>query len=223
MFPIALAFCAGAAALHALPALWPASVPGLLLLGAGLVVRRFPAAAAFLIGFAWSHLLASAWLAAGWPCERDREELVLTGRVSAPALERSGRTDFDLDVLDWTAAGRRPSKVRLSWYETSVLPQPGDEALTWRECEGDNPLARLHLGKRFNNDMDDTARTIHKGLGVNWAQKLLADAAIMSVSKRNGRPFAEWRANVRSALLDAGADVDCVKYAEEHKMLKMPS
>jgi competence protein ComEC len=129
MFPIALAFCAGAAALHALPALWPAPVLGMLLLGAGLVVRRFPAASACLIGFSWSHALASVWLVAGWPCERDREELVLIGRVSAPALERSGRTDFDLDVLDWTAAGRRPSKVRLSWYETSVLPQPGE---CWR-------------------------------------------------------------------------------------------
>ncbi len=129
MFPIALAFCAGAAALHALPALWSVPVLGLLLLGAGHLVRRFPAAAAFLIGFIWSHALASVWLAAGWPCERDREEVVVTGRVSAPALPRSGRTDFDLDVIDWTAAGRRPSRVRLSWYETSVLPQPGE---CWR-------------------------------------------------------------------------------------------
>jgi hypothetical protein len=103
MFPIALAFCAGAAALHALPALWSAPVLGLLLLGAGHLVRRFPAAAAFLIGFIWSHALASVWLAAGWPCERDREELVVTGRVSAlpgqpeelehpPTQARSGST-----------------------------------------------------------------------------------------------------------------------------------
>jgi competence protein ComEC len=129
MSAIALAFCAGAAALHLLPALWPAGVLLLPLLAAGIAIRRFPAIAAFLLGFAWSQLLASAWLDSGWPCERDREELVLTGRVLAPAIERGGRTDFDFEVLDSETAGRRPGRVRLSWYEASALPQPGE---CWR-------------------------------------------------------------------------------------------
>ncbi|HEX9708017.1 MAG TPA: DNA internalization-related competence protein ComEC/Rec2 [Steroidobacteraceae bacterium] len=129
MFPIALAFCAGAAALHALPALWPPAALSVPLLVACLAVRRFPAGAAFLLGFAWCHVLVSPRLEAGWPCERDREELVLTGRVAAPAIERSGRTDFDLEVLETSASGGRPGRVRLSWYEARALPLPGER---WR-------------------------------------------------------------------------------------------
>jgi competence protein ComEC len=129
MFSIALAFCAGAAALSALPALWPAPALACTWISAAVVIGRRPAAAAFLIGLAWSHALAFVWLSSSWPCDRDREELVLTGRVAAPAIERDGRTDFDLDVLDATPAAGRPAKVRLAWYETEVLPRPGE---CWR-------------------------------------------------------------------------------------------
>jgi len=129
MFSVALAFCAGAAALHALPALWPPSVLALVLLAAGGASRRSAAVAAFLLGFAWSQVMASAWLATGWPCERDREELELTGRVSTPAIERGGRTDFDLDVSASETPGQRPRRVRLSWYEAAALPRPGE---SWR-------------------------------------------------------------------------------------------
>ena len=93
------------------------------------MIRRLPAAAAFLIGLAWSHALASDRLSTSWPCDRDREELVLTGRITAPAIERDGRTDFDLDVIDATPAAGRPARVRLAWYETEVLPRPGE---CWR-------------------------------------------------------------------------------------------
>jgi competence protein ComEC len=129
MLAIALAFCAGAAAMQLLPALWPAGVLLLPLLVAGIAIGRFPASAAFLLGFTWSQLLAAAWLDSGWPCDRDREELVLTGRVLAPAIERGGRIDFDFEVLDSETAGRRPGRVRLSWYEARALPQPGE---CWR-------------------------------------------------------------------------------------------
>ena len=129
MFPIALAFCAGAAALHALPALFPAAALVLPAIAAALTIRRTPVTAVFLAGFVWTHLLALHWLAAGWPCDRDREELELTGRVAAPAIERSGRTDFDLEVLDSPAPGPLPGRVRISWYETGIAPQPGE---CWR-------------------------------------------------------------------------------------------
>ena len=86
MFRIALAFCAGAAAVHALPALWPPAVALVLGCSAVLCARRFPPAAAVLAGFAWTHFLASLWLAQGWPCARDREEIELVGqRVSTIA------------------------------------------------------------------------------------------------------------------------------------------
>ncbi len=129
MLAFALAFCAGAAALQLLPTLWPAGILLLPLLAAVLAIRRFPAIAAFLIGFAWSQLPVSARLDSGWPCERDREELVLTGRVSTPAIERGGRTDFDFEVFDSETEGRRPGRVRLSWYEAPAWPRPGE---CWR-------------------------------------------------------------------------------------------
>ena len=129
MFRISLAFCGGAAAVHALPALWPAAVVLALGSAAILAARRFPAAAAMLAGFAWTHFLASLWLAQGWPCARDREEVELVGRVSTPSLELEGRTDFDLEVVDASARPPWPGRVRLSWYEADQKPEPGE---TWR-------------------------------------------------------------------------------------------
>ena len=129
MFRIALAFCAGAAAVHALPALWPAAVVLSIVCAAALAARRSPAIAAILAGFAWTHFLASLWLAQGWPCARDREEIELVGRVSAPSLELEGRTDFDLDVIEASARLPWPGRVRLSWYEADRKPEPGE---TWR-------------------------------------------------------------------------------------------
>ncbi len=110
VFQIAVAFCSGAAALQLLPALWPAPALVGAVLAAGSWIRRFPLLLVFAGGFAWSHLPASAGLAAAWPCERDREELELTGRVAAPALLRDGRTDFEFDVLDSRAPGPLPRR-----------------------------------------------------------------------------------------------------------------
>ncbi len=129
MFRIAVTFCGGAAAVHALPALWPATVVLALGCSAVIAARRFPATAAMLAGFAWTHFLASLWLAQGWPCARDREEIELVGRVPAPALELAGRTDFDLEVIDASARPPWPGHVRLSWYEADRKPEPGE---TWR-------------------------------------------------------------------------------------------
>ena len=101
-----------------------------------------------------------------------------------------------------------------------VLPRPGDEEIAWRECAGDNRLTRLHLGKRFDTEVDEMARTTHDGLGVEWAMKMLQDDAVRRVAQRRDQPFDQWRNTVRAALLDAGADVDCVRYAREHGLLK---
>ncbi len=129
MFQIALAFCAGAAVVHALPALWPVAAAIVPASAAVLVARRHPVVAAALVGFAWTHCLAFLWLADGWPCARDREEVELVGRVSAPSLEREGRTDFDLDVIRASVPPPWPRRVRLAWYEADRSPLPGE---TWR-------------------------------------------------------------------------------------------
>ena len=115
--------------MHALPALWPPAVALVLGCSAVLCARRFPPAAAVLAGFAWTHFLASLWVAQGWPCARDREEIEVVGQVSAPALELEGRTDFDLEVIEASARPPWPGRVRLSWYEADRKPGPAE---IWR-------------------------------------------------------------------------------------------
>jgi competence protein ComEC len=122
-------FCAGAAAALASPVPWPltvqclAAVPGLLLM------RRRPVFAALCLGFAWTSFCAGQALRDDWPCTRDRETVEVTGRVATPAIERTGRTDFDLDVPAITAGVGRSVRVRVSWYEPVALPLPGQR---WR-------------------------------------------------------------------------------------------
>jgi competence protein ComEC len=126
MIRFALAFCAGAAAVHVLPALWRGELIAAVAVLGVLAARRWPLAAAMLAGFAWTQLLAALWLASAWPCSHDREVVALTGRVSAPALEREDRTDFDLDVIEASAPRPWPRRVRLAWYEAVQKPSPGE-------------------------------------------------------------------------------------------------
>ncbi len=120
-----LAFCLGAAAALAWPARWPWFVMALLAAIGLLSLRRSLPLAAFCLAFAWTALTASRTLASDWPCTRDRETLALTGRVAAPAIARDHRTDFDLDVRE----PGLPRRIRISWYEPSALPLPGER---WR-------------------------------------------------------------------------------------------
>lgn len=124
-----LAFCAGSAAVQHLPAL-PA--PAWLLLpalAAAAAARIWPLAAACLCGFVWTAASAARLLTDDWPCGRDRERVDFEGQVLAPPTVRAGRVDFDLDVLDRTAGIALPGRVRLSWYEATAVPQPGQR---WR-------------------------------------------------------------------------------------------
>jgi len=129
MFLAALAFCAGIATVHALPALLPASLLGALVLLAGLTLRRRAALAAYCLGLIHATLCAAVLLSRDWPCSRDREQLGLTGTVAAPPIERPGRTDFDLAVTGVTAGRPLSGLIRLSWYEAPLTPQPGQQ---WR-------------------------------------------------------------------------------------------
>jgi hypothetical protein len=97
-------------------------------------------------------------------------------------------------------------------------PRPQDDHWVWRKCDGDNVVARLELGKRFDPKLDELARTIHDGLGQDWARKMFEDDAMTSVLFRGSLSYDEWKAKVRMALLDAGADVDCMNYVREHNL-----
>ena len=138
---LVLAFCAGAAAIHFLPVL--PTLAGLLAIAmAGMLFRRrWPVVAALLFGLAWTAFGARQIVADDWPCVRDREVVDLHGVVSAPATMREGRVEFDLRVVDPTGSGA-PSDLRLSWYEATAIPLPGQH---WRMT------ARLRCRSGFSN------------------------------------------------------------------------
>ncbi|MEX2150781.1 MAG: DNA internalization-related competence protein ComEC/Rec2 [Steroidobacteraceae bacterium] len=122
-------FCAGAAAALASHVLWPWTVLCMTAVSGLLLLRRRPALAALCLGFAWTSFCAGNSLRDDWPCARDRETVEVTGRVATPAIERTGRTDFDLDVPALAAGTGRSARLRVSWYEPGELPLPGQR---WR-------------------------------------------------------------------------------------------
>ena len=99
------------------------------------------------------------------------------------------------------------------------LPRPQDTHWIWRKCDADNPFVRLELGRRFDPKLDELARTIHDGLGPNWMRKMFEDEAMTPVLFRGNLSFDDWKSRVRTALLDAGADVDCMNYVHEHNLM----
>ncbi|MFZ2509233.1 MAG: ComEC/Rec2 family competence protein, partial [Steroidobacteraceae bacterium] len=125
---LVLAFCAGAGCVHFLPTL---PGPGSLLAvvsAALLSLRRLPALAALLLGFAWTAAGAHRTIADDWPCARDREIVELDGVVTGPATLRQGRVDFDLRATPANGTWV-PARLRLSWYEAAAIPLPGQ---VWR-------------------------------------------------------------------------------------------
>lgn len=129
MFAAALAFCAGIATVHVLPALLPLPLLAVAALLAVWTARRQAALAAWAIGLVHATLFAAQLMGSGWPCARDREEVSLSGTVASPALAREGRIEFDLAVGESTAARPLPGRVRLSWYDAPAMPRPGE---VWR-------------------------------------------------------------------------------------------
>ncbi|MGE0030266.1 MAG: DNA internalization-related competence protein ComEC/Rec2 [Steroidobacteraceae bacterium] len=129
MFAAALAFCAGIATVHVLPALLPLPLLAVAALLAAWAAPRKTPLAAYGIGVVHATLFAAQLSGSGWPCARDREEVTLRGTVASPALAREGRTDFDLAVIDSSAGRPLPGLVRLSWYDAPAMPRPGQD---WR-------------------------------------------------------------------------------------------
>jgi competence protein ComEC len=129
MAAFAAAFCAGALALHLLPAAWPPAAIAAIAVLAAIAARFSHAAAGALAGFALAQAVASHALATSWPCSRDREAVELEGRIADPPLERDGRTDFDLELAQAPPTGPAMRRVRLAWYEPEGRPAPGE---TWR-------------------------------------------------------------------------------------------
>src|SRR5688500_1501072 len=138
MLQSALAFLAGAAAIHVLPVPWPPALALLPALAAACAMGRAPVLPACLAGFACALQAASMAAANAWPCARDRDTVEVTGHVASPAIVRPDRTDFDLE----TVYPAQPRQVRLSWYDADRLPRTGE---SWRV------RARLRCPRGFAN------------------------------------------------------------------------
>jgi len=127
MLAIVIAFICGAALVLGLASL-PGAV-GLALLAAAAALCawagwRLPCA--LLCGFLLAAGHGQGALARDWPCERDREQVEFDATVLAPAVRWPGRLDLELGVGAGERARGLPPRLRLSWYEPTALPQPGE-------------------------------------------------------------------------------------------------
>ena len=190
MFPCALAFSAGALLPYLLPELPPEWMLPLLLALAFGCRRRRPLLAAGACGLALAAALIDARLARDWPCARDREVVLLEGRIAAPAVLRPGRVDFDFDA---TRPGRL--RARLSWYHAEAVPRPGER---WRFA------ARLRCRRGLGNPgaVDRELELLRQGISATGY--LLATPLPMKLGDRGGENLVqELRARVAAGIAAA--------------------
>jgi competence protein ComEC len=191
MFRIALAFCGGAAAIHALAAPWPLAAAAVPAAGAALVVRRSPAGAAALAGFAWALASGSLALAASWPCARDGEVAAVDGRIAAPAVVRPGRVDFDVDAGSVATDGPSPARLRLSWYDAGRVPRAGER---WRLS------AKLRCRRGFANPGAPDRELALLREGIDATGYVAGDRAPEVVSEPRGHVVERLRERVAGAI-----------------------
>lgn len=189
-----LAFTAGALAPCILPSLWPASALAAAGALAVLAVRRAPAVAAALAGFAWAQAFAAHELALAWPCARDREVAEIEGRIAEPPLAREDRTDLDLDVTRFPAPGPAPRRVRLAWYEADRFPAAGE---TWRFT------ATLRCPRGFANPGAPDRELALLREGIDATGTVAAGIAPFPVAGPAGHPVERLRARIAQAIADA--------------------
>ena len=127
MLAVVIAFICGAGLVLGLASLPGAVGLALLAAAAALCARagwRLPCA--LLCGFLLAAGHGRGALARDWPCERDREQVEFDATVLAPAVRWPGRLDLELGVGAAERARGLPPRLRLSWYEPTALPQPGE-------------------------------------------------------------------------------------------------
>ncbi|HWN06489.1 MAG TPA: DNA internalization-related competence protein ComEC/Rec2 [Steroidobacteraceae bacterium] len=142
MLRSALAFLAGAAAMHVLPVPWPPVVAAVPALAAACALRRAPALAACLAGCACALHAAATAVSGAWPCARDRETVEVAGHIASPPVVRPDRIEFDLETASSAPHSPWTGRVRLSWYDADRLPSAGER---WRI------RARLRCPRGFSN------------------------------------------------------------------------
>lgn len=208
---VALAFISGAVLLLAAPAL--PSVPALLFLALACLAccragRR--CLAAVLAGIVASGFQGHRALHEDWPCGRDRESVTLTGRVVAPAEAQPGRLDFELAPDAMARASGLPRRIRLTWYEPTGMPRPGE---TW------SLAARLRCRNGFANPggFERELDLLRRGLGATGylldepAPRRVAEAPwaapVQRLRAAAGERIAAAAAETRSAAVLQGLSV----------------
>ena len=126
MLRIAIAFLLGHClvfACHELPTLWPSFAYGMVLLAAACVLRSWTVAA-LTLGALLAWRAGAGALALDLAPALEGEDLTVAGEVvSLPERLQSG-VQFDLQLNPRTTG--LPGVARLSWYDTEVIPQPGE-------------------------------------------------------------------------------------------------
>lgn len=97
-----------------------------------------------------------------------------------------------------------------------LMPRPTATDWSWSSCIGNDRFVHIIMADKYDSALDATARQIHDGLGPEWAAQIAAYPAVSLAVTRGDLSFKDWKAKLRAALLEAGVDVDCMKYAREH-------
>jgi len=125
-----LALLAGASLVQLLPRLpGPGLVLALMALGAAawLLLPAIRALAAFALGAAIGLWAGAQAHAVRIPFDCEGRPVAVSGRVVGfpERVDRAVRFEFAADALDCGDGVRRAARLRLSWYEADVLPEPG--------------------------------------------------------------------------------------------------
>ena len=109
-------------------------------------------------------------------------------------------------------------QVLIDHVISRLLPRPTDTTWGWRHGLGDERFVRIDLGAEYDAKADGIAMAIHDGLGPEWFAQLASYPPVALASQRGDLTFKDWKEKLRRALLEAGADVDCMKYTKEHQL-----
>lgn len=194
MFRSALAFLAGAAAIHVLPVPWPPVVAAVPALAAACAMRRAPALAACLAGCACALLAAATAVSGAWPCTRDRETVEVAGHVASPPVVRPDRTDFDLETAGTKLQHPGTDRVRLSWYDADRLPRAGER---WRI------RARLRCPRGFANPGSPDRELGLLREGIDATGYVVDGDAAERIGESSAPNLERLRERVASAIADA--------------------
>lgn len=189
LIPAVLAFTAGVLAVHALPALPPASLVCVLALPALLPWRGRALWSAALLGIVFTLWRAGPQIEERWPESRHGEVRTLEGRIGS-LPERQGRDwRFVFEPRDTGV----PPRIRAAWYDT-------DEAVRGGECWHLDLRLRAPRGSLNPGGFDYEGWLFRQGIGAIATVR----GATRCDAARGG--LLAWRQSVADAIRAALPD-----------------